>query len=654
MRMSFAALIGVLQLLCLAALPHAAAATTLPHTGQIVADRIALFGKHIPLPPGEWRVVASSYAHVTGADPGPYGAIGGVLLVRPTEDPERTFLLVRTNAVPVRGGWGQPAECISDYTLFESEAEPRDLINACSFVTVSRAGRITALIGDPSAATFLPPWALVAGFRASDRNDVIDVRYGIVPHTPAPVEWFGSREALDASHAALVARFGEWAQQARQASFAALRDPIDQVPTVPQVALTAPGKVEIKGEDITALRLGLYKLATYRGPVTAWNWALASTLAGDLYVGAIIAGWQSITHSAIYFGNEMAWELPSDVASMGFRGAHPVAASRALPDAAPEPTRDGFAVDGKQVPLPSGAWTRLANITDAAADATMLARLDGKHLLGLVAIRANPKKTTDIFGTASDCSRSDIYFSTIRYDTPVDGYCSYAKLVIPDDALKNDALWAAVRTRLAEAGVIIPPALLVVGARARTRENYIDARYYFPTDGAMSEAGPALQAWADLVQLPLELGVRGRLPPSVAEVPGPMQVADVQAALIRQAHAPLERLHAAGAIDDAEFQRQLAQADAALAERERQRWSLWKRSAYKVATYRALSYVDAITVSWIITFSPEQSFVYATINAVAQPIMAYANEIGWAGSGVGRPTASLLPVDFPEIGRDRL
>ena len=81
---------------------------------------------------------------------------------------------------------------------------------------------------------------------------------------------------------------------------------------------------------------------------------------------------------------------------------------------------------------------------------------------------------------------------------------------------------------------------------------------------------------------------------------------------------------------------------------------MWTRSAYKVATYRALSYVDAVAVSWIITFSAEQSFAYATINAVAQPIMAYANEIGWAGSGVGRAAASLKPIDFPEIGRDRL
>jgi hypothetical protein len=163
----------------------------------------------------------------------------------------------------------------------------------------------------------------------------------------------------------------------------------------------------------------------------------------------------------------------------------------------------------------------------------------------------------------------------------------------------------------------------------------------------------ALLGWADLVQMPIEQNVRARLPTASAALPWPWEMAAVRAVLISQAHA-LKRLHVVGAIDDADLQRQRALADAALAKREGQRWSLWARSAYKVATYRILSYFDAIAVSWIITLSPGQSLTYATINGVAQPIMAYANEIGWAGSGVGRAAASRQPVDFPDLGRDRL
>ena len=39
--------------------------------------------------------------------------------------------------------------------------------------------------------------------------------------------------------------------------------------------------------------------------------------------------------------------------------------------------------------------------------------------------------------------------------------------------------------------------------------------------------------------------------------------------------------------------------------------------------------------------------------ACLEPATLYLNEILWAGSGVGRPAASLIPVDFPEIGANR-
>ena len=156
------------------------------------------------------------------------------------------------------------------------------------------------------------------------------------------------------------------------------------------------------------------------------------------------------------------------------------------------------------------------------------------------------------------------------------------------------------------------------------------------------------------MQLPLERGVRGRLAATDTALPWPWPGDVVREARRLQAHGPLLDLRAAGALDDAELQRQLAVVDAMLAERERQRWSLWTRSAYKVATYRIASYVDSLAVSGIITNSPGQTFAYATINAVVQPVMAYVNEIGWANWGVGRASAPLIPVNFPEIGRDRL
>ena len=54
-------------------------------------------------------------------------------------------------------------------------------------------------------------------------------------------------------------------------------------------------------------------------------------------------------------------------------------------------------------------------------------------------------------------------------------------------------------------------------------------------------------------------------------------MAAVRDALIHATRAPLERLWRAGAIDQTELEHQLAEADRAMTDRERQRWSLWIR-----------------------------------------------------------------------------
>src|SRR4051794_10757243 len=287
MRMLFRALAGVVCLFAGASVALAAAPAPLPSVGQVIATRIVLFGKQFPLPAGEWRVASTSFAAVAGSDPGPYGTIGGVLLTREAGDAEPEFVLVRTNAVSVRGGWGPAPECASDKALFLSAAESRDLHAGCSFVFAARNGGLAAMVGDPRAEYLLPSWALVAGFRTSDRNDVIDIRYGVVPREPAPAAWFGTSDSLGPRHQATLAQLGAWVQRARQTAYTALRSPLDQVPPIPD--LTLDGATAREGEDITALHLGLLKTATYRSAGSLFSWGVASALAGDLYVGAVVA-----------------------------------------------------------------------------------------------------------------------------------------------------------------------------------------------------------------------------------------------------------------------------------------------------------------------------------------------------------------------------
>ena len=668
------------KLLALALLPlllccGLAQAAPLPSIGQIVSDRVELLGKRVPLPPGAWAVASVGFGHATGDQPGPYGAIAGVLLIRPHDSHE--FLLIHTNALPVRDGWGQPLECQHGDVLMRSVAEPRDRHTGCSFVIAAHVARLAgpdlpALAGVKDIAGLLPSWALVAGLRVSDRSDLLDIRYGVEPHEPNAAGWFVAPGAMDGRHREVVARLDTWAQQARASAMAALRDPAEQVPPMPTIAWDGPAKSP--EEEISALRLGLYKLATYRLPASALTLAIAWPLTGSFALGMQTVVWQGITHSIVYLGNELVWEWPRAVPAVSLNGGRPAKptgdgriALAAIGSDVPLPTvrtpRPGFAQDDKQVPLPAGDWQELAREHTDASSGIVLARIEDRRLLGLVIIHSNPQKLNAIFGASPECSRRDVAFAVIRYDTPDDGYCAYGKLVLVEQGGEDNPLWTRARERLAADHIAVPPALLMTGARARTRENFIDARYYFaPPTGAGEgrqdawlslDPTAALQAWADLAQPSLELGVRGRLPARDTELPWPFPAEAVQVALEQQTRAPLEALAAAGALDPPALAEQLREADAAAAEREHQRWSLWTRSAYKVATYRAASWVDSFGVSWFITQSVNQGVAFASISAVLRPMLAYANEIGWAHAAIGKAPASLLPAGFPEIGRDQ-
>lgn len=636
-------------------------ATELPARGQIRTKDIVMLEKRVPLPPGEWQVVSSGFGRVADEDPGPYGAIGGVLLIRRGNSP-REFLLIHTNALPVRDGWGAAPECASEKALVRSTGETHNLHNGCSFVMATRSGwlagaHLPALADEAAARATLPPWALVAGFRVSDRRDVLDIRYGVVPDGFPAAGWFGDYDHLSAPQKAIADGLGDWAQRTRAVGVATLRAPAGQVPPLTAPPVHAAAGEENTGEEISATRLALYKLATYRLPASMVTLGLSWALSANFLTAVEVTILQGLTHSLVFVANELAWEWPRTNTPMPFVQGAP--RDNRQPVAAPSAGKIAtFAVDGKFVPLPGEGWIVLAAGSADGITETILAKTEGTTLAGLTIARTNQAPRADILGTSGECSRTDIYFTVIRYDTPVDGYCAYGKQVVPaTQGAADDPLWARAMERLQTDGVAIPPSLIVAGTRARTRENVMDVRYYFAPDPTLSspeqdDPVAALQAWADLIQDSQEQGVRGRPPSLYARAPWPWKAEAVNAAITDQAVAPLLALAAAKAIDDTSLQQQRAKAEAALLARERQRWSLWTRSAYKVATYRAASYVDTTAVSWVVTGSAAQGFALATIGGYIRPIIAYINELGWANSGVGKASAPLVPVDFPDIGRD--
>ena len=214
------------------------------------------------------------------------------------------FVAIHTNLLPARpGGWGPAADCAAPDALHRAAAEPRDGHLGCSWlrlqaVTDPGLARLPAFAaaGADAGATGLPP-LLVAGFRIADRADLLDIRFGILPPGPAPDA---------APDAATIARLAGWIALARaQAEARLLSEAAPVLPLPPPLAGAAPVEA-----DLPAWRLGLYKLASYRVASTSLNVVLAAALSGSLATGVVVAVWQSLTHSAVFYGNELAWEWP--------------------------------------------------------------------------------------------------------------------------------------------------------------------------------------------------------------------------------------------------------------------------------------------------------------------------------------------------------
>ena len=659
-------------------------AALLPAIGDVVSDRVALFDKAVPLPPGQWRVASTGFGRVTGDDPGPYGTIGGVLLVRAQPTADRAFLLIHTNALPVQDGWGTSSVCADPSHLAVRTTEARDAKSGCSFVAAVRGprrlgGTLPALSGKSGteragSTTGLPPWALMAGFRVSDRRDFVDLRFGVAPPYPDPSGWFAPKDGLDEPRQQTVQRLADWAHAAGRTARTALRLPPSQIQALPApplraLSVSAPlvsaplvsandAPSPASTEDAPGVARRALQATSYRVLSATTSFVLATTLTGNPLTGGWITLWQSLTHGAVFIANEYAWEWPRAVP------VHDLARnpSEFGPPGPVTPPPPSLVLAGKVLQLPGGSWTTLAEGTDGGVSSVIMGQIEGRRLTSLLIARSNTAKTAAMIGPPAECARQDIYFAVVRSDSEHDGYCSYGKLVVPNDQAAGDPLWGAAVDKLRQTKIDTPVAMMAVGARARTPENFLDVRVYFATDASsvmsrdrletdrpMQIRIDALRAWSDLLDEPLTLGVRGREPIGGVAMPPPWPAPDVEKALIAQTRAPLLALRDAGALDEAGYQRQVGLAEVAALRREQQRWSLWTRSMYKAASYKAATYVDSFVVAWAITGDFGQSLNFANISGMLTPAVTFVHEMGWWETGKPQP----LPPNFPEIGLDR-
>ena len=157
-----------------------------PILGARVSDHVTVGQKQIPLPAGEWTVSGAGAQALDMPEIGAFGAIENLVLSRRVGDRIVAVVEINANTVPVNDGWGRTRSCErgSQFILVTRYRSGWDL--SCLFVAATpgdtaggpRAWR-TARVAAPRAE--VPAVWLTAGFRMSDRQDLVDVRYHFDP-----------------------------------------------------------------------------------------------------------------------------------------------------------------------------------------------------------------------------------------------------------------------------------------------------------------------------------------------------------------------------------------------------------------------------------------------------------------------------------------
>jgi uncharacterized membrane protein len=158
--------------------------------GDKVSGAFVLGGKQIPLPGGEWIVAGHGTQPFHMAKLGAFGAIETAVLFMTRQDRIVAVLEVNSNTLQVNDGWGRTKACAEDARKFLLVLRYKTgWETSCLFVQATKFDSgSTGPAAWEQARDFaragklgMPSMWLTAGFRVSDRQDLVDVRYHFDP-----------------------------------------------------------------------------------------------------------------------------------------------------------------------------------------------------------------------------------------------------------------------------------------------------------------------------------------------------------------------------------------------------------------------------------------------------------------------------------------
>ncbi len=342
-------------------------------------------------------------------------------------------------------------------------------------------------------------------------------------------------------------------------------------------------------------------------------------------------------------------------------------------------------VNNKEVPLPVGTWVVA---TDTASDwndqsigaygylrTLVLFRIVGDRVDTMLEVNTNVLPTTDGWGMASECARTDLVLAVVRYRAGWDGSCYFVTHTLL--AKEPTQAWRKARDFAVLKGLQISRVWLTAGFRTADRSDVLDVRFHFApeTRGITPESverwqdsgwmsakldndaqryafAHAVSDWTVSYSAMADAGLKNRLPNDDAIAMPQTTNGSPAADVIARRLAELELLRQSGTITPEEFAAQ----STALKEHGLGTSSaapdLSVVTAVKAISYRIIVSISHIFVDYYWTGNYVAAGALEVLQITINSTKFYFHELAWAKyMGVPR-TDSARTLDFKYIGVD--
>jgi len=347
-------------------------------------------------------------------------------------------------------------------------------------------------------------------------------------------------------------------------------------------------------------------------------------------------------------------------------------------------------VGGKQIPLPEGRWIVAG---DAGTSYTgervgaygvirniVLYRIQGRAVDAIAEINTNELPTTDGWGVAADCQRTDIALSVVRYMAGWDASCFFVTHTLAPNGGSTvtdlPAGWQQAAAYAQREGLATVPVWLTAGFRVANRQNIVDARFHFSPgargisvetprrwrDSSWSAAriesdpqrmalGVAVTEWAVLFSGFIESGIKNRLPATGAFPMPSRPDAPLDGGVVERRLQALEDLRRSGVLTEEQFQAHTQRLREHGLDPGSQTFDPGTIALYKTLAYRPIvSLLNVFIDYWWIGF-PYATGVLVFLQVTVNSTKFYFHELAWERLGaVTARRDSARTVDFAYYG----